>query len=66
MKWWIPITVLALAAFLFIDHRHKFLLPEALYCGLGLGYGYDFGHSTVCYKCPGDLELYCTSWPPEL
>jgi len=26
------------AAFLFIDHRHKYLLPEFAYCKLGLGY----------------------------
>jgi hypothetical protein len=47
MKWLIPIATMtaALAAFLFIDHRHTFLLPETLYCSLGLSQYRQVAHT---------------------
>jgi hypothetical protein len=68
-RYWIAaIAAAALAAFLFIDHRHTFLLPETLYCSLGLSSSYsDFGRSVTCWKCPGfsypALEPFCDPGP---
>ena len=54
------------AAFLFIDHRHNYLLPDVAYCWFGMGYSHSGWECPPGYYPPTPLMLERADMCPGL